>query len=244
MVVDDVGQMVCRQFVGALVEHLVVEYVAHDAHVAADEVIDVNLLTRLDEEAYDILRACGYQRVDLFLRHGQRVAHFESRAGVILEIVDLLAFGLQFLRSVERYVCLAGVKELTDILLVDVAALALAIGTAVAAETDTFVKTDAEPAERLYDVFFGSGHKAVGVCIFDAENQFAAVLTGEEVVVEGGTHTADMQCPGGAGRETHPDFSFGHYLNYGWIIDILCKFTFFFPILLFFRKEFASPPKR
>ena len=49
--------------------------------------------------------------------------------------------------------------------------------------------------------------------VFDAEDEFAAVLAGEEVVVKGGTHTADMQGPSGARGETHPDFAIVHCNN-------------------------------
>ena len=80
----------------------------------------------------------------------------------------------------------------------------------VASEGNTFVEWYTEPAKRLNDIFFSAGHKAVGVGVFYSEYKFAAVLTGEKIIVKGGTHAADMQCAGGAGRKTHSYFSFCH----------------------------------
>ena len=57
VVVDNVGEMVGGQVVRAFVEHLVIDYIAHDAHVAADDVVDMHSLTRGDLETHHILRA-------------------------------------------------------------------------------------------------------------------------------------------------------------------------------------------
>ena len=75
MVVDNIGQMICRQIIGRLIEHLVVEYVAHDSDLAADQVIDLDLLARLDLKADHILIALVNKPLDLLLGHSQRIAH-------------------------------------------------------------------------------------------------------------------------------------------------------------------------
>ena len=71
VVVDDIGQMVSRQLVGTLIEHLVVDDVALDAHFAANEVVDEHLLAGLNLEAHDILMTRSHQRLDLFLGKSQ-----------------------------------------------------------------------------------------------------------------------------------------------------------------------------
>ena len=134
VVVDDVRQMVGRQLVGTLVEHLVVADVALDTHLTTDEVVDENFLTSLHLEADDILMAGSNQRVDLFLRKGQRVAHLLARVAVVLEVLYLSTLLFQLLRGIEGNVGLVVVQQLLDIFLIDVATLALAIGTLVATE--------------------------------------------------------------------------------------------------------------
>ncbi len=70
-------------------------------------------------------------------------------------------------------------------LAVDVAAFALLIWTVWAALSDAFVDFDAEPGEGFVDIVFGSGHKSLRVCVFDAKNHFAVVAACEKIVVEG-----------------------------------------------------------
>ncbi len=127
-----------------------------------------------------------------------------------LEIVCLLAFGLQFLGRVECDVCLARIEQLFHVSLVDVAAFALSVRAVIASERYTFVKLDAEPSERFDYVFFGSGNETVGVGVLNAEYQIAAVLTGKQIVVQCGAYSTDMQGPRRAWCEAHPYSSFRH----------------------------------
>ena len=75
VVVNDIGQMVCRQLVGTLIEHLVVNDVTLYAHLATYKVVDKHLAARLNLEAYHVLLAGSHQRFHIFLGHGQRIAH-------------------------------------------------------------------------------------------------------------------------------------------------------------------------
>ena len=161
MVVDDVCEMVCRQFVGTLIEHLVIEDVGLDTHISAYHIVHVNLLARLYLEADNILFAVVDKCVDLLLSHGERVAHHHSRVGVILEVLYLVALGLQLFGSVERDICFSGFKKLVYIFLIYLTALALTVRTLVATETYAFIKLDSEPTERLQYVFFRTGNKPV-----------------------------------------------------------------------------------
>ena len=192
MVVDNVGQMIGGQLVGTLVEHLVVHDVGFHAHFATNHVVDQHFLAGLNLEAHHVLMTVGNQAVDLVLRQGERVAHHLARLGVVLEVLYLLALLVELLGGVEGNVGLVGIKQLLDILLVDVATLALAVGTLVATEGHALVELDAEPAERLDDVLLGAGHEAVAVGVFNTEDEVAAMLTGKEIVVQGRAHTANM----------------------------------------------------
>ena len=147
VVIDDVRQMVGGQLVGTLIEHLVVEDVALHAHLATDKVVDQHLASRLNLETHDILLAIGYQLVDLLLGQGQRVAHLTAGVGVVLEVLYLATLGLQLLGRVKGDICLVIIQQLLHILLINIAALALAIRAFVATEADTLVKLDAEPLE-------------------------------------------------------------------------------------------------
>ena len=183
VVVDDIGQVVCRQLVGTLVEHLVVADVALDTHLATDEVVDQNLLAGLHLEAHHILLSLGYEAVYLFFGQCQRVAHLAAGVAVILEILDFGTLLLQLLRRVEGDVCLAGIQQLLHIFLIDVAALALTVGTLVATKRHTLVKLNAQPLETLDDIFLCTRHKARRIGVLNAEYQVAAMLTGKQIVI-------------------------------------------------------------
>ena len=71
MVVDDVGKVVCRQVIGTLVEHFVIEYVRVYCHFAANQVVDFNIASRINQEPYDIWCAFGNQFFNLLFGHRQ-----------------------------------------------------------------------------------------------------------------------------------------------------------------------------
>lgn len=218
VVVNDVGQVVSGELVSTLVKHLVIEHVRHDAHVATDDVVNVNLFARLDFEAHHILLSSFDEALGLLFAEGDRVAHHAARVGIILEILDFLALLRQFLWRVEGDVGLSSIEQQFDIFLIDVAAFALSVGAVFSAEADTFVKLYAEPSERLEDIVFRAGNEAVGVGVFDAEHEVAAVLACKEIVIEGCADTSDVQRSGGAGCEAHSHFSFRHVFLSLWIL--------------------------
>ena len=211
VVVHYVGEVICGQFVRALVEHLVVQNVALDYHVAAYHVVNVHLFARLHLEADHVLHAVGYERIDVGLRHSQRVAHLQARVGVILEVLYFPALGLKLLGSVEGDVGLARVEQLLHVLLVYGATLALAVRAVRAAEADALVELYAQPAERLDDVFLRPGNEARGVGVLYTEHHFAATLAREEVIVKRCAHPAYVERTRRTGRKAHPCFSFFHH---------------------------------
>ena len=226
MVVHNVGQVVGGQVVGTLVEHLVVENVAHYAHIATNDVLYVHLLTWLYLEAYHILLAGVNQALCFLGAEHQRVAHLHAGMGIVLKVLHSLALGGQFLGGVKGYVGLAGIEQLLYILAVNVATLALAVGAMIATKAHTFVKLDAEPLERLYNIVLGSRHKAVGVGVLNAEHHVAAVLARKQIVVKGCAHTANMKWTRGAWCKTHTYFSFRHSCNDNFVI-MPQKYCFF-----------------
>ena len=126
---------------------------------------------------------------------------------VVLEVLYLVALGLKLLGSVEGDVGLVVGKKLLYVFLVDGTALALAVRTMFATEAYALVELDAEPAERLYNVVFGSRNETVGVGVLNTENEIAAMLTREEIVIQCCTHTTDVQGSRRTWCEAHPHFS-------------------------------------
>ena len=179
VVVDDVCQVIGRQLVGTLVEHLVVENVALYLHVTTNHVVDMHLDARLNHEANHILLAVVDATLHFLLRESERVGHLHTCLGVVLEVLNLSTLCLKLLGRIESDVSLAVGKKLVDIFLIYGATLALTIRAVVATERHSLVKLDTEPTERLDNIVFGSRHKAVRVGILDTEHQVAAVLTGE-----------------------------------------------------------------
>ena len=211
VVVHNIGEMVGGQLIGALVEHFVVEHRGIDDYVASDDVTYMNILSGLNLEAHHILRASSQQLIYLILRQSKGVAHLHASGCIVLEIGQLGSLGGKLLRSVKRKVCGAVVKQNVYILLINIAAFRLAVGAVLAANAYTFVKIYTEPAKTLDDVFFSPGHKASGVGILNAENHFAAVLTGKEIVIERCAYAADMQRPSRAGGKAYSYFSCFHW---------------------------------
>ena len=192
MVVDDVGQVIGRQLVGTLVEHLVIEDVGLHTHLTANQVVDQYLLSGFNLETDDVLMAGSHQLLHFLLWKGQRVTHLTTGVGVVLEILDFGTLGFQLLGGVEGDVSLVGIQQLLNIFLIDVAALTLTVGTFVTSEGYTLVELDAQPLERLDDIFLGTGYETIGVGVLDTEHQIAAVLLGKQIIIQGGTYTANM----------------------------------------------------
>ena len=114
MVVHDVGEMVGGQVVGTLVEDFVVKDVGADGHLAADEIVDLDIAAGLNQEAHHVRRSLGYKPLHLFGRQSQGVAHPHTGGGVVLEIGFLCTGFLQFGGSVESDIGFSGVEQHFD----------------------------------------------------------------------------------------------------------------------------------
>ena len=212
VVVYNVGQVVGWQLVGSLVEDFVVEDVRVDNHLATDQVVHLNVFVWLNLGADYVLLACGNALLHLFFRKGERVLTLCAGVGVVLEVWCSLSHGFQFFWCVESDVGVSRLKQLVDVFLVDFTTFALAVWGVWAANAYAFVELDTQPLERLNNVVFCSWNKAVRVGIFNTEEDFAAVTFGEQVVVECGTNTTDVEGACWAWCEAHPYFFVGHLI--------------------------------
>ena len=213
MVIHDIGQMISWQLVGTLIEHLIVENVALDTNLATNQVIHQYFLTGLDLKANHILLTVSNQFVDLLLRKGQRVTHLRTSVAIVLEILNLSTLSLQLLRGIESYIGLIGIKQLLYILLIYIATLALTIRTFVATKANALVELDAQPLKRLDDILLCTRHETVGISILDTEYEIATMLLGKQVIIQGGTYAADMQCSRRTWCKTHPYSSIRHIFS-------------------------------
>ncbi len=161
VVVDDIGQMVCGQVVGAFVKHLVVENIALYGHKPAKHVVYFHVAARLYFEANHVLVACVDKRLHLFFRHRQGIAHRHTSRCVVLEVWYLGAFGLKLGGCVECYVCLACVEKHFHVLAVYVAAFALLVWSVRSAFAHAFVYAYSEPRKSLVDIVFRSRHETL-----------------------------------------------------------------------------------
>ena len=203
MVVDDVRQMVGRQVVSTLVEHLVIEDGAIEGHATTDHIVDLDLYIGRDEEANDILRTACDEGINLLTWQDERIAHRGAGRSVVLEIRYRLTLLLQFLGRVEGDISLTRIEELLDILAVDITALALTIGAAVPTIAHAFVEADTEPLKGLDDISLRPRDEALAIRILDTQKELTAVSLREEIVIESCADTADMQRSRRAGSKAN-----------------------------------------
>ena len=222
VVIHDVGEMVCGQLVGPFPEHLVVERVGIDFHVPADHVVhdDDPVLGHLEADCP--VGGLLEQPLCLLLRKGQGVAHVLACRLVVDEGLAL-ALGLcppcgKLVGGVEGVVGLPVIHELLGVLAVDGFPLGLAVGSMgmagrrslhyIPVIVHPFVGVDPAPAERVDDVFFGPGHKPVGIRILYSQYEIPVMLLGVQVVVESRADSAHVERPGRRGSKTYSCSSF------------------------------------
>ena len=73
------------------------------------------------------------------------------------------------------------------------------------ADLRAFVPIEPEPAQRLEDERLGAGDVALLVGVLDAQDERAARVTRRQPREEGGAYGAEVQRPGGGGREARPN---------------------------------------
>ena len=198
MVVHDIGEVVCRQFVGPLPEHLVVKGIGIHLDVSANQVVHLHndILRHLEPYGPGVgrLKEVPY----LILRQGEGIAKLHPRLLVVDEGASCglrsRPLRLKFLGSVESIVGIAVGNELVSIAAVDALALGLPVWGVrmllrghlddIAILVNALVRMDAAPVESLNDVFLGARHESVGVGILDADDEVSTVLLGVQIVIE------------------------------------------------------------
>ena len=208
MIVDDICEVISRQLVCTLIEHLIIEDVSLHANLTTDKIVDKNLLASIDLKADNILLTIGNELFYLFLWKCQRVTHLTAGVTVVLKILYLSTLCLQLLRSIESDICLVCIQQLLNIFLIDITTLDLTIRTLVATKAYTLIKLNAEPFERLNDIFLCTWYETVTVSILYTENEVTAMLFGKEIIIQSGTYTTDMQSARRTWCKTHPYSSF------------------------------------
>ena len=212
VVVDDVGKVVGGQRVGRFVEHLVVQRRGVDLHVSADQVVHRDRFVfghpEADHPLVAAFDAClhlvGRQRQ----RRGQLFAHGIIVGERFAALLGFAAQGVQLFGRVERIVRPPGFDQLQGVFEVDFTPFALAVGGVRPSDAHAFVDLDAAPFERFQNVILRSGDEPLRIGVLDAQDHRSLVPAGEQVVVQCRTDAADVQRPGGAGREAHPNWSF------------------------------------
>ena len=99
----------------------------------------------------------------------------------------------------------SGVLELLEIGVVNIVALALEVGTAVAALHGAFIPVQAQPLHAGEDCAGGFLRVAGVVRILNAEDEGAARLAGEQPVEQGGACAADVEVARGGRCESCSD---------------------------------------
>jgi hypothetical protein len=84
------------------------------------------------------------------------------------------------------------------------ACLAVPLGALALAERP-FVPADSEPLELAQDLLLGPGHDAGGIGVVDPQDEGASVVVGEAAVGHGRERAAEVERPGRARGEAHPD---------------------------------------
>ena len=143
----------------------------------------------------------------------QGVAHFPAKFVVVLRgrVVGRFMFFahlFELFGGIEGVVGVAVPDELGGIFFIDAEGLAfaLAVGAEGAALERAFVGFQATPGEAVVDVLFRARDVTALVGVFDAEDEFSAMLAGEEIVIENGPDAAQVQASGWAGGESQSDF--------------------------------------
>lgn len=105
----------------------------------------------------------------------------EETDGVGVLYTSTLCF--QLLRSIESDVGFSGLQQNLNILLVYFPTFRLTVRAMVSTETHALVKRDAQPFERLQDIFFRTRYKPVGISIFNTKYKISSMLTRKEIIV-------------------------------------------------------------
>ena len=213
VVIHNVGQMVSRHSI-RLIQHLIIQKVGIYHHLSTNQVVDVDVgvfgIFETDHVRCPRLNSC----FRLFCTQCQRVDHRHPCGSIVLEglllTFRLLAFGIQVFGRVESIICPTVTHKLLSVWLVHRLTLRLFIRTELAADADALVELESEPLEGLDDVLLCARHEAGLVSILDTQQESAAVFLGKQIVIQCGTHAADVKRSGRTRRKSYSRFHIFH----------------------------------
>src|SRR5439155_19117696 len=98
-----------------------------------------------------------------------------------------------------------GVLEFFQVALVKRCAFALQIGSVIAADMRTFVPVEAQPFQPFVNRRHCFLSVSFAVSVFDAQDEFPAVMPRKQPVEKRSSRTADVEIPSRRGGETNAD---------------------------------------
>ena len=212
-VVDRIGQRVQRIAVRTH-DHVIRHGTGLEFNAATDQIVERDILV-------------GHADAQC------RLAAFGTERGLLLfgeiAVVTVVAEGLRascshvagfdFFRSGEGFVRIAGFEQLGCDVLVNVAALGLAVRTVGTAHVDALIPVDTQPIQGFDDLVVAFLGVTLGVRIFNTEHERALGVAGLSPVEQCGTDHADVRNAGRRRAEAHANilrkfwfgvFSFSH----------------------------------
>jgi hypothetical protein len=198
-IVDDHGEVVLRAAVGAD-DDGIADYLGVENHLAADEIVELDLDVVRHLEADDRPLAA----LDPQLRIRERNA--AAGAAVLRRLPRReirLPARLELLRGTEAVVRGAGVQQLVCVRRVEMQALGLPVRAMLAADVGPLVPVEAEPAQILEDAGLRLAGRSLGVGVLDPQDERAVLAVGEEPVEERRPRIADVELPGRAWSKSY-----------------------------------------
>ena len=210
MVVDHHREVVRGEAVG-LEDHLILDRVRLPLDATVHQIVDPEGALVRNLEAHRVQLALGPEG-------GLRRRDGAAMTVVLRELVPrflLTAHLREPLSRAKAVVRRPLLHELARVLLVKRKPLGLDVWRVRAAFARSFVPGDAEPVQPVVDRLDGGCDEPLLISIFDAQDERAALLPSEEVVVEERAHAPDMKLAGRRRREAqtsvHGDASLGRY---------------------------------
>ena len=198
-VVDDGREVVRGRAVGTE-DDKVVELLGIKGHLAVDGIVDDDVSAVLGHlDAQDIGLA-GLDATAGLLGIKIAAAALISLEGV-LALLRGLAVGVELLLGAEAGIGLALVPKLLGGLLVQVQALGLGVGAKIAAHLGTSSQSKPQPTHGAQDDLRVLVGGAGGVGVVDAQDERAAVSTGESPVIDSGAGAPMCSLPVGEGAK-------------------------------------------
>ena len=201
-IVQHYGVIVYRQTIG-LDDHIIADSVGIKTDRPANGVMEGNVLILRHPEANRWFAAGSDQF--LFL-HRTEIPAFSHVPGRLTLRHQCLSLGFKLLVGAIATIGFAARQQPLRILRIDGQAFGLPVGAMVAADIDSFIPFDPEPAERRLDIFLRFATRAFQIGVFDPQNQLAAVAPGQQPVEQRRTGAADVEWTGRARRKPNPKF--------------------------------------